>query len=177
MKKGAIIGIIGVILVAVFGVMYVSTSNTEIKTVNLFTAQQTTCEAYFDKMWKVLQQQASVADQYKDAFKEIYPSLIEGRYSNGGGQMMQWIQEHNPEFDPSLYGKLMNSIEAQREGFFNEQKKLISINNQHRNLLELFPSSMFVGSRDTLKLVVITSIKTKAVYESGEENDINLFSK
>jgi len=175
MKKSAIIVIIGVVLISIIGIMYVTTSNKEIKTKNLFTAQQTTCEAYFDKMWKVLQQQASVADQYKEAFKEIYPDLIEGRYSNGGGQLMQWVQEHNPEFDSSLYGKLMNSIEAQREGFFNEQRKLISINNEHRNLLELFPTSLFVGGRDTLNLVVITSLKTKNIYESGEENDIELF--
>lgn len=69
----------------------------------------------------------------------------------------------------------MNSIEAQREGFFNEQKKLISINQEHRNLLETWPSSMFVGSRDTLKITIIKSKNTKNVYQTGEENDIDLF--
>jgi hypothetical protein len=126
-------------------------------------------------MWKILKTQAGVAEKYSKDFKEIYPSLIEGRYSNGGGQMMQWVQEHNPEFDTSLYNKLMNSIEAQREGYFVQQKKLIDIKRTHDNLLMTAPSSWFVGNRAVLEINIIKSAKTKAVYETGEENDIELF--
>ena len=169
MKKGLIIGGIVLVLGLVFGIYGISTSNSEIKLRNQADAQQESCKAYFDKMWKVLQQQAGVADEYKEAFKEIYPALMEGRYSNGQGKMMSWIQEHNPNFDASLYKRLMNSIEAQREGFFNEQKKLISLNNQHQNLLETFPSSVFVGSREPLDIQIITSSKTKSTYETGED--------
>jgi hypothetical protein len=177
MKKSLIVTSIVVVFLLIVSVIYgVSISNTEIRTRNLAEAQQENCEAYFDKMWKILQQQANVADKYKEAFKEIYPQLIAGRYSGGQGQLMQWIQEHNPKFDPSLYGKLMNSIEAQREGFFNEQKKLISINNTHKNLLTTFPSSLIVGDREPLNIKIIKSVKTEEVYESGQENDINLFN-
>lgn len=102
MKKGIVIGIVSLLFVGIIGIMYVSTSNKEIRIKNLADAQQETCEAYFDKMWKTLKQQAGVADQYKSAFKEIYPDLIAGRYSNGQGQLMNWIQEHNLEFDTSF---------------------------------------------------------------------------
>ena len=178
MKKGLLI-VLG--LVAILGVttlLYgVSTSNQEIGLRNLGTAQQETCEAYFDKMWKVLQQQAGVATQYKDAFADIYPKLMDGRYgTEKGGTLMKWIQESNPDFDVTLYAKLSNSIEAQREGFFNEQKKMISINQQHTDLLTKFPTSMFVGSREVLDYTIVKSFKTKKVYESGEENDIDLFN-
>jgi hypothetical protein len=37
------------------------------------------------------------------------------------------------------------------------------------------PSSWFVGNRAVLEINIIKSAKTKAVYETGEENDIELF--
>jgi hypothetical protein len=175
MKKGLIIGIIAAVLVGIGLISYLTISNSEIKTRNLALAEQENCEIYFDKMWKILKQQAGVADQYKTAFKEIYPELIEGRYSNGGGKMMQWVQEHNPKFDASMYNKLMNSIEAQREGYFVQQKKLIDIKRTHDNLLMTAPSSWFVGSRSALEINIIKAAKTKDIYSKGEENDIDLF--
>jgi hypothetical protein len=51
----------------------------------------------------------------------MYVPLIEGRYTHGGGQMMQWLKEHNPQFDFSLFKDLMTSIEALRDEFFHEQ--------------------------------------------------------
>ena len=69
-----------VILLVVFAVGYfISVSNTEIRLCNLVKAQQEVCEANFDKMWKVIKQITNVSDTYLDAFKEIYPKLIEGR--------------------------------------------------------------------------------------------------
>lgn len=180
MKKTGLIvtGLVVAVLAIIITIYGFSISNQEIKLKNLALAQQENCKSYFDKMFKILQQEAGVADQYKESFKEIYPKLMEGRYgSEKGNALMKWVQESNPNFDISLYSKLMNSIEAQREGFFNEQKKLISINNEHRNLLETAPSKFFVGGRDTLSIQIITSLKTKNVYSSGEENDIDLFKK
>jgi hypothetical protein len=179
MKKGIIVGLIALVVIGLSMFFYgVSINNKDVDLRNLAVAQSETCEAYFDKMWKVLKQQAGVSEKYAEDFKEIYPKLIEGRYSNGGGQMMQWVQERNPDFDTSLYNKLMNSIEAQREGFFNEQKKLISIRNQHDNLRLKFPSGWvlgMVGSTDQLEITIIKSLKTEKVYESGQENDVELF--
>lgn len=175
-KKGFLIGFGIVIFLGLVTLIYgVSTSNYEIDLRNQASAQNDMREAYFDKMWKTIQQQAEVSNEYKDAFAEIYPQLIEGRYSQGDGSLMKWIQEANPNFDTSLYKTLMNTIEAQREGFFNEQKKLRSIIQQHDNLLQKFPSSMFVGGRDKLDYKIISSKKTKKVMETGEENDIDLF--
>lgn len=161
----------------ILGIYYVSLNNEEIEVRNLAINQQLNCESYFDKMFKVLKQQAGVTDQYKESFKEIYIGIMEGRYSGEKGDaLMKWVHEANPQFDASLYGKLMNSIEAQREGFFNEQKKLISIKNTHDNLIMKFPASLFLGSRGQLEIKIITSAATKLVYETGEENDIDLFN-
>jgi len=163
---------------------WIRTSNKEIKLRNEVSAQQDVCKAFFDNMFKSIAQVAEVADvkmdKSKEAFKEIYPALIEGRYSGEkGGALMKWVTESNPQFDisaaGSLYDKLADVIEAKRNEFFTEQKKLTSINNQHKNIIETWPGSWFLSGRDTIVITIITSTKTKEVYATGEENDIKLF--
>lgn len=182
MKKGLIIVVVLVLVIAGITAMWgVGVSNTEIETVALGEAQEKSCEAFHDKMWKVLQEQAGVANEYKDAFAEIYPALMEGRYSTGGG-MMKWVQEANPEFDTSLYAKLMASIEGQREGFFVEQQKLIDIDKKHKIMRKTFPNKLIVGNRANIGyleengkvvrtgIMIITSASTKEAYATGEDN-------
>jgi hypothetical protein len=181
MKKGTIIGLSVFIILGVVGIIYaslsVSTTNKEIELRATTISQQDKCKAYFDKMWKILQQKAGVADQYKEAFKEIYPKMIEGRYSQGDGSLMKWITESNPQFDVSLYKDLMQSIEIERTGFFNEQTRLIDLQREHAVLLKKIPSKWFLN--DTLKpvnITIVTSASTKETYKTGEENDVELFN-
>jgi len=177
MKKALIIGILSVVtLIIIIGGTWSSASNKEVRLRSEITAQKQVCEAYYDKMWKIISQKAQIADQYKTAFKEIYPELIAGRYGNEkGGTLMKWIQESNPSFDVSLYKDLMLSIEAERSGFFMEQKKLVDIGNEHRILLNSFPSELFVGSRPVIDITIISSTKTKEVFSTGKEDDVDLF--
>lgn len=179
MKKVIVLIIVGLItLSGIVALVGISASNKEISLRSKITAQTQNCEAYYDKLWKILSQKAQVADQYKSAFKDIYSNLMEGRYSSRGssdGSLMKFIKESNPNFDPSLYKDLMNSIEAERTGFFLEQKKLIDLSNEHRILLRSFPSSLFIGDRPDITIKVISSDKTKSVMSTGEENDVSLF--
>ena len=159
-------------------IMWISASNSEITLRNKIEAQEKTCETFYDKLWKIISQKAQVAEQYKEAFKEIYPELIAGRYGGEkGGTLMKWIQESNPAFDVSLYKDLSASIEAERTGFFMEQKKLIDLDREHKVLRQTFPSSIFIGSRPDVEFTIITSDKTEQVYKAGKENDVELFKK
>lgn len=178
MKKSFII--VGVLLFTVLLIImvWVSSSNTEIKLRSTITAQKEVVEAYADKLWKVVAQKAQVADQYREAFKDIYPELIEGRYGNEkGGTLMKWIQESNPNFDIGLYKDLANSIEAERAGFFMEQKKLVDLNNEHRIIKSSFPNSLFIGHRPDIEIKIISSARTKQLMQTAEENDIQIFKK
>lgn len=175
---------LGIVLVLGIGfaIWAVGLSNSEVRLRNRGNAQQEVCSAYFDKMWKILQQKAGVTDQYKDGFKEIYTDLMAGRYANDGkgqGQntFMKWIQESNPTFDASLYKDLMASIEGERNGFLVEQSKLIDIDRQHKDMRMTFPNSLVVGSRADLGIKVIKSFKTDEIYKTGQENDVDLFQK
>jgi hypothetical protein len=103
MKKLLIIGLSVLTIVIIISVLWISASNKEIRLRSKITAQKQVCEAYYDKLWKVISQKAQVAEQYKKTFKEIYPQLIAGRYgSEKGGSLMKWITESNPNFDVSL---------------------------------------------------------------------------
>ena len=161
----------------VVGGMYVNFNNREVNLRNLAEAQRGNIENVYDKMWKILQQKAQVTDEYKEAFREIYPQLIEGRYSQGDGSLMKWIQESNPNFDTSLYKDLMNSIEVERTYFAAEQKKMLDIIRQHNTLLQTIPSGWFLSGKMPIEYTVISSTKAKNVMQTGEDNDVDLFNR
>jgi hypothetical protein len=175
MKGFLITGGVLAILAIGFIVWAVGISNNEKQLVNKMDAQKEVIGLFYDKMWKILQQKAGVAAAAKDAFKEIYVPLIEGRYSKGDGSLMKWITEQNPTFDMSLYKDVQNSIESERNGFFVEQKKLTDMNKQHEDMRDLFPSSLICGKRPAYDYKPITSAQTKEVQSTGEENDVKLF--
>jgi len=177
-KLSVIIGIALVFFIAIYVVMNISYSNKEIRLKNLVTAQVDTRDANYDKTWKVISQQVQLTEKYAEDFKEVYKGMLQGRYGEQGSQAMwQWIREQNPQLDASMYKTVQNTIEAQREQFFVEQKKLISMDREHKNLRETFPGSWFVGDRPSVEFNIITSQKTKIAAETGEENDVDLFKK
>jgi len=177
MKKTTAITIaaVSVFFMLIIVANYFSASNTEISLRNTIEAKQKSCEAYYDKMWKIISQKAQVSEQYKSSFGQIYKDIMSARYNDGGGQLMKWIQESNPNFDVSLYRDLSASIEAERQGFFIEQQALIDLNREHKNLLMKFPSSLFVGGRPPIDIKVITSAKTEDTYRTRQENDTKVF--
>lgn len=178
LKLGLACGGCALIIAIMMIVWGVGISNGEIKLRNKITAKVDVIDAYYDKMWKTIKQQAGVTEEYKESFKEIYPALMEGRYSGDNkGKLMLWIKEDNPEFKPDLLNKLMASIEGLRDGFFTEQKQYRAMIEQHDNMRMVFPSSMIVGGRPQIVAKMITSSQTKEVRETGEENDVELFKK
>lgn len=177
MKK--IIGISLAVIVLIGAVttlgMYFSYNNQDARLRAQAEAQRGKVEGVHDKMWKVLQQKAQVSNEYKDAFAEIYPALIEGRYSQGDGSLMKWIQEANPNFDTSLYKDLMQSIEIQRTEFAKVQEKMLDIIREHNVLLTTVPSKWFISNKGVIEYTVISSTRSKVVMETGLDDDVNLF--
>jgi len=173
-----IVFFIGSILLLVIGLsgLYFYTSNKEIKLSNKIVAQNDVCQSFYDRLWKIIQQKTQVAERYEKSFKEIYPELIAGRYENDNSSLMKWVTEANPDFDASLFQDLMTTIASERIGFFNEQKKLIDLDNEHKIMRQTFPGNLFIGGRPDVEFTIISSQRTKDVFESGEENDINLFN-
>jgi hypothetical protein len=168
----------GIVVLLVLGAialfpMYINASNSEIGLRNQSKAQDRNMTVVFDNTFKIIQQQAGVTKEYKGAFAKIYPDLMKGR--NYGGELMKFVMEANPEFKTSMYEKLMDSIEIQRNVFTREQQKAIDIKREHDNLRTLFPTSLFVGSRPELEIRLVTSTKTEEAFNTGKDDDIDLF--
>jgi hypothetical protein len=173
--KGFLIGLIVLVIVggsiAIWGI---GVSNSERTLRNKIEAQQETTEIFYTKLWEILKSKAGVTEEYAEQFKEIQFGIMEGRYSTGG-EMMKWIQEANPEFDASLYKDLMNSIEGERNGFFIEQKKLIDMQKQHKDMLVIFPKKLILSNRELIEITVLKNAVTKEAFETGTDQSPDLF--
>ena len=177
-KLVTLVLLILIALGAIIGVsMYFTYNNTEIKLRKEAVAQQDKVEGVYDKMWKIIQQKAQVSNEYKEAFKEIYPEIISGRYSSGDGSLMKWLQESNPEFDTSLYKDLMAAIEIYRTEFQHSQERMIDIIREHEVLISTYPSKWFIKNKTPIEYTIISSTKSKTAVETGIDDDVDLFKK
>lgn len=179
-----LIGVISFLTLIIVGFgMYIGYTNTEIDLRESVEAQQKTCKANHDKMFKTIARVAQVPQEFmnqaRKSFSEIYPKLMEGRYGNqGGGALMLWIQESTPEFDlnsmKDLYKEVQVAVEANRVEYFVEQKKLVDKQREHSSFIKKFPARMFVNSKE-IDITIVTSTNTEKAYEMGKDDDINLF--
>ena len=161
---------------ATFAGMYFSYNNKEIALRAKAEAQVGKIEGVHDKMWKVIQQKAQVTTEYKDAFAEIYPEIISGRYSGeGDGSLMKWVTESNPNFDTSLYTDLMQSIEILRSEFQRNQETMLDLIREHKTLCTTYPGRWFISNTMEIEYTIISSTKSKVVMETGIDDDVKLF--
>lgn len=167
--------IVCAVLVLLLSSLYFAYNNREIALRKEAEAQQGKIESVYDTMWKVLKQEAGVTEQYRQTFEKIYPELIAGRYSGGGGELVKIIQESNPAFDTRLYDKLMQAVEVQRAYFASAQQRMLDILRERETLIESFPSRWFVQNKSKIDYVVISSEKTQSVITTRREDDVELF--
>ena len=170
--KLAFIGAIVIMIIAAFAT-FVSFSNSEIDLRTAFEQKIDERTAFYDKMYKVISQQTQIAVKNDESFRQNINIIMEGR-KDAEGVFMKWIQETNPNANYSevsvLYKDLSRSVEAQREGFFNEEKVLQDIVRQHKNHIQKFPNSfynMFMG-RQPLEYKPIQSSLTEEVMRTGK---------
>lgn len=159
---------------------FITTNNTDKSLRNTFTAKMSERTTFYDKMWKIISQKSQIAIKNDSSFQHIVNLQITGQKS-GENAMWTWVQQSNPTATftevSSLYRELGQAIEAERNGFFEQEKVLQSIKLQHDNLCDMFPGSLIMSilGREKLKYVPITSDLTENVIKTGKDNNINLF--
>lgn len=179
MKKLGIAAIITV-LVLVLGGCFVSKSNREVDLRNSFTQKKSERTAFYDKMWKIISQKGQVALRNDSSFRENVNIIMSGR-KDAPGLFMKWVTESNPNANfaevSALYKDLSRSIEAEREGFFQQEKVLQDIKLQHDNLRTKFPSNLvlWILGRKELDYKPITSDQTDEVMKTGKDNNTKVF--
>ena len=171
--------IIAVIFITiVYFTMSWSTKNREVELRNAATAQQLANKNIKDKTWKTVAEKAQISEKYANDFSKIYNDIMDKRYSgNNDNLLFKWIQEHNPTFSTELYKDLADAIESNRAEFARVQNRLIDIKREHDNLRMKVPSKWFVGTVTILEIQIVTSTKTEKMFETGKEDDIDLFKK
>jgi hypothetical protein len=103
---------------------------------------QSNYATYFNK----IKEMAQVPGMYSDDLKKVYDSAISGRYGKDGSKaMMNWIQEHNPNFDSSMYIKLQRTMESGRDSFHADQKMLLDKKRVYEESIGIFPNSFVAG--------------------------------
>ena len=166
MTTSLIIILCAVVLAIIWIAMYFSYNNREIALRKESDAQRGKIETVRDRMFQIIREQANVSNEYREAFNEIYPKIIAGRYEHGG-ELMKWIQEANPQFDPSLYQTVSNSIEVQRTAFTSTQNRMLDIINQRATLIESYPSRWFIRNKSAIDYTPISTSDTKRVMATG----------
>lgn len=157
--------------------LYFHYNNKEISLRNRAEAQRKNIESVYDNVWKVISGKGEVAEKYAEDFKKIYPAVIGGRYSDGGGSVMKWINEHNPEFDTSLYSSLSDSIECLRMQFVENQKLMLDIIREHTTLCESYPARWFVSNSGRIEYEVVSSEKSKKAVSECVDDEARIFKK
>lgn len=160
-------------LVMLFSV--ISTLDTDMKQHNGVSAQLDVRDIHFDKLYKVIAQKTQIVSASSEQQKELVEALVQGR----AGGFVRLIHENNPEsaFSREQFADLSNTIEAQREGFFREQKELIDLVRENRNLHDSAISGSILGiwGRQAVEQpTLIQSAESKSVISSGEDNNIDL---
>jgi hypothetical protein len=110
----------------------------------------------------------------------VWKNVMTGRYGNNGSRaMFNWIQEHNPNLDASIYKKIQELVESGRNSFEQDQKMLLDKKREYQNYLETFPNNLLAGALrfprlDMSKYDIVTSERTEKAFETKKDEPIKL---
>jgi hypothetical protein len=178
-KRIAVIGILGI-----FAIIFISGiigfGNDTVDLQNRRKQKDDERTAFYDKMWKTLAQKSQIALRNDSSFSRNVDAIMAGR-KDAPQLFMKWVQESNPnanyEAVSALYADLSRAVEAQRDGFFVQEKMIQGIVLEYNNRIQKFPGSfynLFYG-RKKMEYKPITSTRTDNVIETGKDDDVKLF--
>lgn len=147
--------------------MYFNYNNQHVDYHTRYDAEEGVVEARLDNMWKIISDKFSMSQQYADDFKEV--AKINASNFGEGGEMWKWVQATYPQLDASVYKDVMATIESERKGLENAQKKIIDIVREHNNLISKVPSSWFISDKTKMEWTVISSNETKNIMVTRED--------
>ena len=175
------------VVAAVVGIFTLTLISTFIGTYNQFVSQEQIVKAQYDQnknnydnYFKKVKEVCQVPEMYTEDLKKVYDSAISKRYGEKGSKaMFQFLKEHNPNFDSSIYKQVQQVIEAGRNDFEANQKTLIDKKRSYETMLQVFPKNIIAGIMgfpkiDLSKLSIITSEETEKAFETKKAAPLKL---
>jgi hypothetical protein len=179
-KTFAVIALLGVFVAGGFALGALSFFNTSTTLITQYEAKIDANKADFDNTWKTISQVAQVPAKYKEDFQGVYESYMSSRKggNTGDGAMLSFLTEAVPQYDAqALYAKVQVVVESKREAWTMRQKELRDLKRVHDTMLRTFPGlvyNVFVGHEE-LVAIVITSGRTENTFETGQDDNVELF--
>lgn len=131
---------------------------------------------YSNKIGEMVQ----VPSMYRDDFAKVLTEAMQGRYGKDGSQAaFQWLQEHQINFDSSIYKTVQNEIAAGRDRFEVDQKLLIDKKRVYETRLNTMPGGFFLSFMgfpkiDLTKYDIVKSDYANKAFETKVENGMKL---
>lgn len=154
----------------------------------------------YDNFWKTVKETAQVPDKYKEDFKQLLVAETTAKFGPDGSKAtFQWFQDRQINFDASQYRKIQDVIESGRQDFKRSQNELLDKQRKVADLTQSFwgrmGASFFDFPREmkgaaapprdldgdnrltVLDYPIVTSAKTDAAFQSGQDEALNVFGK
>jgi len=169
----------GITIFSIVGIV-ISTNNEMINHEQGVIAQYKQNQNNYDNYFKKLQEASQVASMYADDLKSVYDSALKGRYGKDGSKaVLQFIREHNPNLDASVYKQLQQIIESGRDSFEANQTSLLDKKRVYETRLKVFPSNLIAGllgfpKIDLSKYDIVTSDETEKAFETKKTKPIKV---
>ena len=135
----------------------------------------------YDNYFKKLKEIAQVPEMYVADLKKVWDGVMSGRYGkNGSRATWQWLKEHNPKLDVSMYKKIQSVIESGRADFEQNQKMLLDKKRLYEDTyLKVFPNSIIASmmgfpKMDLDSMDIVTSEATEKIFKTKKSEHIKL---
>lgn len=183
-KTIGILAGIGIVILA--GILFLGSvsglSNREFALRTTIEAKQTDNKNEMDNMWKTISQVAQVTEAQKDALIEVFKGYAQARTgTNHGGSLANWIHEAVPNVDTSTFNNLQNIITGKRDNWTMRQKELLDLQREQNALFRPFPSLdgiiLNILGRKPIKVTIVTSTRTEKAFETGKDDNVELFKR